>query len=188
MRHVEGAFFDESNQYVGIMAARYLRSFVVDRNNKFLQERDVHCQSIECRGRMKSFNLGRLVVFRWLLAGTTLLAPASMVTAVSCGLGCNNYCEASGNGIPCRSLPASDCSSLSYCSVRTGCHCAGMSNTNVEPVGCNVNACAFVTTQLECLRTSGCEWSDACQDAFDCSTLDESACKMNTLCSWRKDC
>ncbi len=35
------------------------------------------------------------VLVRWLLVGIWLLAPASMISVVSCGLDCNAQCEPS---------------------------------------------------------------------------------------------
>lgn len=127
---------------------------------------------------------------RYLLAGVTQLAPASVVIAVSCGLNCSTRCESGSIMGSCYVVPVSNCSDASAapCSVRTACHCAGMSSTNPEPSGCNVAACNFSATQAACLQTSGCEWSDACQERYDCNSLDENGCKANSFCYWIRDC
>ncbi len=126
---------------------------------------------------------------RCLLSGTTLLGPASMVTAISCGLNCNAVCEHSSGPFPCMALPASSCvDGGEYpCVVITGCHCGPVTDPKV---GCNIAACASAKTTTDCALIIGCEWGDACRDLIDCHSLEsESACKANDKqCYWSRDC
>ena len=160
-----------------------------------LQKRNALHEPIgSAQARLRSARLSCLSVIRCLLTIAVLLAPASMVTAVSCGLNCSTKCEPGSVLQACRDLPASSCldGGTGYsCTVRTGCHCADMTNSNPEPPGCNVGACAAVTSQAECLRTTGCDWSDACQDSIDCHSFDEdqNGCNANEhQCEWYKNC
>ena len=149
------------------------------------------CSGPACKQRQLSlpFRIRNSSPIRYVIAIVALALPASTITAVSCGLSCNSHCEASGKGTPCWTLPASDCSSsLSYCSVRAGCHCAGMSSANPTPVGCNVTACGVVADQSTCSRTTDCEWSDACEETVDCSKFDQVGCNSTDRCSWTKGC
>jgi hypothetical protein len=129
-------------------------------------------------------------VGRYLLSGVTLLAPASMVTAVSCGLNCSAKCEHRSLGFGCIELPASTCldGGTGYpCAVAVGCRCAAITDPTV---GCNFYACASSPERADCAATIGCEWGDTCRDLIDCHSLDsQSACAANERqCYWSKDC
>ena len=142
---------------------------------------------------MLSFRFGCSWVTRAGLTGALLWVPASMATVVSCGLSCGGHCEYRTVGMACYALPASTCldGGADYaCAVRTGCHCAGMSPTNLQPAGCNLGSCDQHKDQSTCLQTTGCEWSDACQDAIDCHSItNENTCNAQTeQCGWQKEC
>jgi hypothetical protein len=142
----------------------------------------------------RSVMLRRYLVsaIRYGLMGIALLAPASVVTTVSCGANCSARCEnKSVLTADCLITPATDCPSSDGCVVRTGCHCEALSSSNLLPTGCDVVGCAYTTTQSECMTKTGCAWGDACQDdILDCHTMNtnESACKGNSGCYWSQDC
>jgi len=132
------------------------------------------------------------VACRYLLAASALLVPVSVVTATSCAdLNCGVKCDPSGGGtISCGMLAVAECSTYSFCAVRTGCACAGLSSANPNPKNCNSAACYLATDTTECARTTGCEWGDHCRDITDCHAmdLDENACRKNMRCAYHKDC
>jgi len=131
------------------------------------------------------------VACRYVLAGVSLLVPASVVTATSCAdLNCGSTCDNRGGAIICGWNSASECSAYSFCAVLTSCFCSGTSSAVPEPQGCNAAACHVATNPTECVRTTGCEWGDNCREATDCHAmdLDETACRKNPRCSYRKDC
>ncbi len=132
---------------------------------------------------------GRKTIARYLVSATTLLAPASMVTVISCGLNCNAKCESGPNGSVCTSKPASICLDAGEysCALTIGCRCGPITDPKV---GCNMAGCVGATDADKCARTPGCVWGDACRDAIDCHSLEsESACRANDKqCYWSKDC
>lgn len=138
--------------------------------------------------------LNRLSVTYYLLLGATLLAPASMITAMSCGLNCSTRCEQNSLAVICSDLPASTCldGGTEYqCAVGTGCHCASLTSSNLYPTDCNVAACDVSKDRSECLTKPGCAWGDACQDLVDCHSFDsnQGACNANEhQCHWSRDC
>lgn len=157
---------------------------------KFLNHHILRNQTIGYRAPLGSFKRNWLKVIRCLLASVTLMAPASMVTAVSCGLNCNARCEHRSGPLLCISLPASSClNGGDYpCTVVTGCYCGTITDPKV---GCNINACAGAADQAACAATIGaCEWGETCRDLIDCHSLDsQSACNANDhQCYWSEDC
>jgi hypothetical protein len=127
---------------------------------------------------------------RGVLTGAMLLAPASVVSSVASCSTCSEKCVQGSVGLACYEIPAKDCAADQYCAVRTGCHCAALSSTGVEPAGCNLTTCYHVENETECLKTTGCEWGDACQEKVICDSLgDENSCNdtANSRCSWMKD-
>lgn len=134
--------------------------------------------------------LSQVSASRYLFAAVTLLVPASVVTTVSCGLGCTGHCEPGGGAQACYAVPASNCSDASTapCTVRTACHCASLSSSNLYPTDCNIATCDDAKEETECLTKTGCAWSDACQYRVDCHTLDENGCNNNSECHWSRDC
>jgi hypothetical protein len=128
---------------------------------------------------------------RGVLTGAMLLAPASVVSSVASCSTCSEKCEqASVVGVVCYEIPAEECAADQHCAVRTGCHCAALSSTGVDPAGCKLGSCPYVAKETECLKTTGCEWGDACQEKVICNSLgDENSCNntANSRCSWMKD-
>ncbi len=140
--------------------------------------------------RPRSFYGYRWTLMRCLLVSLAFLAPATMVTAVSCGINCSAQCEPSSQVVACIELSASNChdGGADYaCAVRSGCHCARVTDPTV---GCNSYACSVAEDQANCAKTIGCEWGDACRDLIDCRSLrDQSACEANSRqCRWSKNC
>jgi len=130
-------------------------------------------------------------VCRYVLAGAALLVPASVITATSCAdLNCGSTCDNRGGAIICGWNSASECSAYSFCAVRTGCACAGLSSSNLEPKGCSSATCWLAKNKSECITGTGCEWGDVCDEGVDCHTmdLDETACRQNPRCTYHKDC
>jgi len=139
--------------------------------------------------RHSSFQRNRVKIIRCLLAGVMLWAPASMFTAISCGIDCNAMCEPRSVSLGCIELPAATClnGDTGYPCVRaTGCYCGPITDPKV---GCNVSACAGAADQTACAATIGCEWGDTCRNLIDCHSLDsQSACNANDhQCYWSKD-
>jgi len=124
---------------------------------------------------------------RYLLTGVMLMASASTVAAVSCGVNCNAKCEQ--RTALCISTPASICLDAGAypCTLATGCTCGTVTDPKV---GCNINGCVGAEDPDKCARTPGCVWGDVCRDLIDCHSLEsESACRANAKqCYWSRDC
>ena len=150
----------------------------------------VHQQpSQSAPSRLKPARPRCIAFIRYLLVGATLLAPASMVTTIYCGLNCNATCEHRSVATLCLDLTAATCSEGEYpCVVVEGCRCA----TIIDPaVGCNSGACGTAPGQAHCLTTPGCDWGDTCRDLIDCHSLkDKNTCAVTNgrQCYWSEDC
>jgi hypothetical protein len=97
------------------------------------------------------------------------------------------YCERAAFS-SCEELSISKCETNQGCYVGLGCACAGATDMEPSPEGCDAIDCSSATSETSCQLSPGCKWANTCHSDVNCYELSEKECaRYSTPCEFLTD-